>query len=107
MVALIAGAPFASPSGARAIELRDAVALMLNSSPEIGEAAANRAAVGFEEEQAQRRYRPNLILEGRVGPEWTNNSASQDTKMFSLTKARTNISTTRNRSERSSFLLWR
>ncbi len=49
--------------------MKEAVAVAVDSNPEIGEAVANRAAIEFELEQGRGLYRPRLDLEGSIGGE--------------------------------------
>ncbi len=67
--ALLCGAmlilPHAEP--AQALTLREAVAIALESNPQIGEASENREAIEFELRQARGLYMPRIDLEGSVG----------------------------------------
>ena len=64
LVSLFCGAGFAD-----AMSMKDAVALAVESNPEIGEAIANRAGIEFELEQGRGLYRPRIDLEGSIGGE--------------------------------------
>ena len=64
LVSLFCGSGFAD-----AMSMKDAVALAVESNPEIGEAIANRAGIEFELEQGRGLYRPRIDLEGSIGGE--------------------------------------
>ena len=64
-----AGLVVSLTASANAMDLKTAVEIALETNPEIGEAAANRRAIGFEYQQAKQLSLPSLILEGRAGPE--------------------------------------
>ena len=55
---------------ARALPLREAVALAVATNPEIGEAVGNRLAIDHELAQARGLYLPQVDLRGEVGPEF-------------------------------------
>ena len=53
---------------ASALSLRDAIAIALDSNPEIGQAIENREAIEFELRQARGLYLPRVDLEASIGP---------------------------------------
>ena len=61
------------------MDLKTAVQIALETNPEIGEASANRRAIDFEYQQAKQLGNPNLIFEGRAGPELID---SRTTRLF-------------------------
>lgn len=64
-LALLGGAW--SIGSASAISLKEAIAVTLESNPEIGQAIENREAIEFELRQAKGLYLPSIDLEGAVG----------------------------------------
>ena len=64
-------------STAQSMDLRTAIEIALETNPEIGESAANRRAIDFEYQQAKELSRPNIILEGRAGPEWVDSRTTR------------------------------
>lgn len=54
-------------SGASAMSLREAVAIAVQTNPEIGEAIANREATEFELRQGRGLYLPQIDVHGRAG----------------------------------------
>lgn len=65
--ALALALSFAASNGANALTLQEAVAVAVESNPEIGQAIENREAVEFELRQARGLYLPSLDLEASVG----------------------------------------
>lgn len=65
----VAAVAAAGGSSAFAMSLRDAVELAVDSNPEIGAAIENRAATGFELQQALGLYAPRVDLEASTGAE--------------------------------------
>lgn len=63
----LACALFAGMSGARAMSLREAVQITVNTHPSIEAARADRRATGYELRQAQGRLLPTITLSGDVG----------------------------------------
>ena len=66
--ALLVGVAF-SPVNANALTLKEAMAVTLESNPEIGQANENREATEFELRQARGLYLPSIDLESGVGIE--------------------------------------
>ena len=64
--ALLVGVAF-SPVNANALTLKEAMAVTLESNPEIGQANENREATEFELRQARGLYLPGIDLESGVG----------------------------------------
>jgi len=58
---------FFVPSTASALSLKEAMAVTLESNPEIGQASENREAIEFELRQARGLYLPSVDLETSVG----------------------------------------
>ena len=58
---------------AEAMSLKDAVLIAVDSNPEIGQAIENRAATGFELQQALGLYAPRVDLEASTGVELLSN----------------------------------
>ena len=56
---------------AHAMTLVEAVTFAVTTNPEIGEARANRLAIDQELVQARGLYLPQIDLEARTGPEWS------------------------------------
>ncbi|HET8727661.1 MAG TPA: TolC family outer membrane protein [Alphaproteobacteria bacterium] len=50
--------------------LQDAIQYAVTTNPEIGQAGANREAIGFELRQARGLYLPQVDLEASIGPGW-------------------------------------
>ncbi len=67
--ALLAGTLFLLPwvTPASALSLQEAVAIALESNPEIGQAIENREAIQFELRQARGLYLPRIDLEASAG----------------------------------------
>lgn len=57
----------AASHGAYAISLEEAVAIALDSNPEIGQATQNREAIEFELRQARALYKPRIDLQAGSG----------------------------------------
>lgn len=64
-LAVLAALGIASPAGA--IELREAIAVAIDTNPEINQAAMNREAIDFERRQARRLYGPRWNVEVQGG----------------------------------------
>ena len=64
-------------SSAHSMDLRTAIEIALETNPEIGQSAANRRAIDFEYQQAKELGLPNVILEGRAGPEWVDSRTTR------------------------------
>lgn len=64
--ALLAGGVLA-PVSTKAMSLKEAMAVTLESNPEIGQASENREAIEFELRQARGLYLPSVDLEASVG----------------------------------------
>ncbi|MCV0395632.1 MAG: TolC family protein [Rhizobiaceae bacterium] len=71
--ALMAGTIF-STSPAGALSLKEAMAVALESNPEIGQAVENREAIEFELRQARGLYLPSIDLEASAGARGLDNS---------------------------------
>lgn len=54
-------------SNASALSLKEAMAVALESNPEIGQAVENREAIEFELRQARGLYLPSVDLEASAG----------------------------------------
>jgi adhesin transport system outer membrane protein len=72
--ALLVGVAF-SPVNANALTLKEAMAVTLESNPEIGQANENREATEFELRQARGLYLPSIDLESGVGIERLDNAS--------------------------------
>ena len=72
--ALLVGAAFL-PLNAHALTLKEAMAVTLESNPEIGQAMENREAIEFELRQARGLYLPSIDLE--AGAEMRARAAQQ------------------------------
>ena len=59
--------------------LKEAVAIAVESNPEIGEAISNREGIEFELEQGRGLYRPKIDLEGSLGAEMRDDSSTRQT----------------------------
>jgi adhesin transport system outer membrane protein len=70
---LLAGTIFSAP--AQAITLHEAIAVALESNPEIGQAIENREAIEFELRQARGLYLPSVDLEASAGVRRLDNSS--------------------------------
>jgi len=64
-----------SPVNANALTLKEAMAVTLESNPEIGQANENREAIEFELRQARGLYLPSIDLESGVGIEGLDNES--------------------------------
>ncbi len=62
---------------AHGMDLKTALEITLHTNPEIAESAANKRAIDFEYEQARRLNRPNVIIEGRAGPDWVDSRTTR------------------------------
>lgn len=62
---------------ASAMGLKEAVALAVETNPEIGEAISNREGVEFELEQGRGLYRPKVDLEGSIGAQMRDDSSTR------------------------------
>ena len=60
-------------TAAAPISMKDAVAIAVNSNPEIGQAQYNKEAIQFERKQAQGLYAPRVDLEASAGIRQLNN----------------------------------
>src|SRR5688500_17705721 len=58
-----------------AMTLQQAVAIAVDSNPEIGAAIENRSATSFELQQALGLYAPRVDLEASAGVQWLSNPA--------------------------------
>jgi len=74
----VTGYGLLSSSSAHALSMLEAVRIAVSSSPEIGEAIANREAIEFELEQGRGLFRPRVDLEARIGGEkrWRESSVT-------------------------------
>jgi adhesin transport system outer membrane protein len=74
---------FISPVGeggrAWSMSLTEAVAIAVDSNPDIGQAIANREAIEFELRQGRGLYLPRIDLEGDLGGEMRDNSTTHAT----------------------------
>lgn len=67
-LSLAAGVSAASISGgASALEIKEAIRLVVETHPEISKAESNKQAIEFELDAARGRYLPSIDLEGRGG----------------------------------------
>lgn len=66
MATLLTGAAF-FPLSANALSLKEAMAVTLESNPEIGQATENREAIEFELRQARGLYLPSIDLDASIG----------------------------------------
>lgn len=57
----------AAPTSAGAIDLRQAIAIGIDSNPEINQAIMNKEAIEFERKQAQGLYAPRVNIEASAG----------------------------------------
>jgi outer membrane protein, adhesin transport system len=75
--------------------LRGAVALALETNPEIGQAASNRAAIEFELAQGRGSYLPSIDLEARAGAQVTDNvttrASGDDDRVFAPVEGRLTV----------------
>jgi len=69
LISVAAGSLVIAATPVLAMSLRDAVELAVDSNPEIGAAIENRAATGFELQQALGLYAPRVDLEASTGAE--------------------------------------
>ncbi|MBU0584821.1 MAG: TolC family protein [Alphaproteobacteria bacterium] len=69
------GVTFLSSSGAQALTLNEAIAVAVESNPEIGQAIENREAIEFELRQAKGLYLPSIDLEASTGVRRLDNSS--------------------------------
>ena len=67
LAAALVAATVLTPNIAQALTVKEAVAVALESNPEIGQAAENREAIEFELRQARGLYLPSVDLEAGVG----------------------------------------
>lgn len=67
LCAALASTTFLSVQQSSALSVKEAVAVALESNPEIGQAVENREAIEFELRQARGLYLPSLDLEASVG----------------------------------------
>lgn len=67
LTGIAASAVFLASSNAMGMPMREAVAIAVDSNPEIGEAIANREAVEFELRQGAGLSLPSIDIEGRAG----------------------------------------
>lgn len=68
MVGLLATALTGFAPPLCAMDYRQAIEMVLETHPEISEAAFDKQAIEFELDQARGRYFPRVLLEGRSGP---------------------------------------
>ena len=66
-IGILLAATALSVSSANALSLKEAIAVALESNPEIGQAVENREAIEFELRQAKGLYLPSLDLEASTG----------------------------------------
>ena len=66
-VAILLAATMLSGNGASAMSLKEAMAVAVESNPEIGQAIQNREAIEFELRQAKGLYLPSIDLEASTG----------------------------------------
>ncbi|MGB3877114.1 TolC family outer membrane protein [Shinella zoogloeoides] len=78
--ALLVGAAFV-PVNAHALTLKEAMAVTLESNPEIGQALENREAIEFELRQARGLYLPSVDLEAGAGIERLDNNSRRLTSI--------------------------
>jgi adhesin transport system outer membrane protein len=75
--------------------VRGAVALALETNPEIGQAASNRAAIEFELAQGRGNYLPSVDLEARAGAQVTDNlttrTSGDDDRIFAPVEGRLTV----------------
>ncbi|TVV72439.1 TolC family protein [Sphingomonas solaris] len=62
---MLLGSAALAPAGAT--DLREAIAVAVQSNPQINQAVANKEAIEFEREQAQGLYRPRVSVEASAG----------------------------------------
>jgi adhesin transport system outer membrane protein len=67
LAACLTAATFLSAGSALALTLKEAIAVALESNPEIGQAVENREAIEFELRQAKGLYLPSIDLEASAG----------------------------------------
>ncbi|WP_378945405.1 TolC family protein [Mesorhizobium sp. ANAO-SY3R2] len=65
--AILLAATMLSANSASAMSLKEAMAVAVESNPEIGQAIQNREAIEFELRQAKGLYLPSIDLEGSTG----------------------------------------
>ncbi|THF55011.1 TolC family outer membrane protein [Ollibium composti] len=66
-VAILLAATFLSVGSSNALSLKEAIAVAVESNPEIGQAIENREAIEFELRQAKGLYLPSVDLEASTG----------------------------------------
>jgi adhesin transport system outer membrane protein len=71
--------PVGKSSTALSMSLEEAVAIAVDSNPDIGQAIANREAVEFELRQGRGLYLPRIDLEGDLGGQIRDNSTTRST----------------------------
>lgn len=74
-IGLLMAATMFACSGASALTLKEAIAVAVESNPEIGQAIQNREAIEFELRQAKGLYLPSIDLEGSAGVRRLDNSS--------------------------------
>jgi adhesin transport system outer membrane protein len=74
-LALLMAATMLSCGGAQALTLKEAIAVAVESNPEIGQAIENREAIEFELRQAKGLYLPSVDLEASTGVRRLDNSS--------------------------------
>jgi len=67
LATLLAGTASAALAQGDAVSMRDAIAVAVNSNPEIIQAQMNKEAIQFERKQAQGRYLPQVDVEASAG----------------------------------------
>ena len=67
LAALLAGAAPGALAQGDAVSMRDAIAVAVQSNPEIEQAQMNKEAIQFERKQAQGRYLPQVDVEASAG----------------------------------------
>ena len=67
LAALLAGAAPGALAQGDAVSMRDAIAIAMQSNPEIEQAQMNKEAIQFERKQAQGRYLPQVDVETSAG----------------------------------------
>ena len=65
LLGLLMATTMFSCGGASALTLKEAIAVAVESNPEIGQAIENREAIEFELRQAKGLYLPSVDLEAR------------------------------------------
>lgn len=67
LVSVLALAAFAAPANAQLVTMQDAMAVAIDSNPQINQAEMNKEAIEFELEQGKGLYLPRVTLEGSAG----------------------------------------